>query len=322
MGPGSELGTMMEGLFGGASSGRSPTGRSRSDSSARRRELEERRKENERLGGSIEVPRKTSIDDIYKELDEISITEKTELVKMRELVFWAHDDTVEPEKSYRYRIRLGVFNPIAGTDQFDEECKSLKNNAILWSEFSDVTETVEIPGRLYFFCRDKHEASKTVTVTVCRYVLGYWYSKDFTVKQGEVIGKVAEPEVAWDEKEKDVTVPETIDYATGTILVDVIPVSDWSGTTLLRPRHYFDMLYSFDGTNIEHMPSKPEYWAKELQVKFNEIKASEKEEKEPLRAWGARPSVRRLGPRPGIEEMPPGLWPPGLMPPGYGPPRR
>ena len=309
-GRGGESG-MMGQLLSGMSPGRSPTGRGRSDrrsdSSARRSELEERRRENERLAGSREAPRKTSIDDIYKELDEILITDKTDLTKMRELVFWAHDDTVELEKSYRYKIRLGVFNPIAGTDQFSEEFKSLKNNAILWSEFSEVTETVEIPGRLYFFCRDKHEADKTVTVTVCRYVLGYWYSKDFAVKQGEVIGKVVEPETVKDEKEKDVTVtvPERIDYATGAVLVDVIPVSDWSGAAFLRPRHYFDTLYSFDGTNIEHMPTKPEYWAKELQVQFNEIKKSEKEPKEPLRAWVSRAGrVRQLIPagKPGGSE--------------------
>ena len=303
-GGGGESG-MMGQLLSGMSPGRSPTGRGRSDrrsdSSARRSELEERRREKERLAGSREASKKTSIDDIYKELDEILITEKTDLTKMRKpLVFWAHDDTVELEKSYRYKIRLGVFNPIAGTDQFSEEFKSLKNNAILWSEFSEVTETVEIPGRLYFFCRDKHEADKTVTVTVCRYVLGYWYSKDFAVKQGEVIGKVVEPETVKDEKdekEKDVTVPERIDYATGAVLVDVIPVSDWSGAAFLRPRHYFDTLYSFDGTNIEHMPTKPEYWAKELQVKFNEIKKSEKEPKEPLRAWASRAGrVRQLIP--------------------------
>ena len=302
-GIGQLLGSMSPGRGRTPIGGRSRSNR-RSDSSARRRELEERRRENERLAGSREAPKKTSIDDIHKELDEILITEKMDLVKMRELVFWAHDDTVEPEKSYRYRIRLGVFNPIAGTDQFGEECKSLKNNAILWSEFSDVTETVEIPERLYFFCRDKHEAGKTVTVTVCRYVLGYWYSKDFTVKQGEVIGKVVKPEVARDEKEKDVTVPKTIDYATGAVLVDVIPVSDWLGATLLRPRHYFDMLYSFDGTDIEHMPTKPEYWAKELQVQFNEIKKSEKEPKEPLRVWSSRPSRvgRRIIPAEGKPE--------------------
>jgi len=214
---------------------------------------------------------------------------------MRDLVFWAHDDIVETGKSYRYRIRLGVFNPVAGTNQFSEEYKSLKNNAILWSEFSDVSETVEIPGRFYFFSRDKHEASKTVTVTVSRYTLGYWYSKDFTVKQGEAIGKESEYKITKDEEKKKVTVPKTIDYVTGAVLVDVIPVSDWSGTTQLRPRHYFDMLYSFDGTNINHMSVQPRYWAEKLQAKFNEIKASEREPKEPLRDWSSgRTGVRRM----------------------------
>jgi len=266
---------------------------------SRRRERQERESEKERLEKSKEISKTTSISDIYDEFDEILITEKTDLAKMHQpLAFWAHDDTVEPEKSYRYRTRLGVFNPIAGTNQFSEQDKSLKNNVILWSGFSDITETVEIPGRLYFFPREIQEAAKIVTVTVCRYVLGYWYSKDFTVKQGEVIGNVVDSEDV--EEEKGVTIPERIDYATGAVLVDVILVNDWAGGKNLRARYYFDMLYSFDGTNIEHRPIKPRYWAEELQMKFNEIKKSEKEPKEPLRSWGGRPTRRRR-PTPGLE---------------------
>jgi len=235
------------------------------------------------------------------------------------LVFWAHDDTVEPEKSYRYRIRLGVFNPIAGTNQFSEQDKSLKNKVVLWSDFSDVTETVDIPGTLYFFPRDIQEASKLVTVTVCRYALGYWYTKDFTVKQGEVIGKVVKPETV--DEQKEVTIPDTIDYATGAVLLDVVPVNDWSGGKNLRARHYFDMLYSFEGTDIRRMPIKSKYWAVELQIKFNEIKKAEKEPKEPLREWGSRPGQRGRIPVPGREEvMPPGYGPPGMVPPGMVPP--
>ncbi len=52
------------------------------------------------------------------------------------------------------------------------------------------------------------------------------------------------------------------------------------------------MLYSFDGTNIERVPIKTRYWAEGLQAKFNEIKKSEKELKEPLRAWGIGLSER------------------------------
>ena len=63
-----------------------------------------------------------------------------------------------------------------------------------------------------------------------------------------------------EEKEKKVTVPEKIDYGTGAVLVDIVPVNDWSGSGKLTTRDYYDMLYSFDGMNIEHMPVKAMYW--------------------------------------------------------------
>ena len=246
--------------------------------------------------------------DIYDEFDEILLTSKSSVGKMQELVFWAYDDTVEPDKSYQYRIRLGIFDPIAGTDQFSEEYKSLKNNVILWSNFSDTTESVTVPAKLYFFPLDIQEAIKmvsTVKVTVARYVLGYWYSNNFTVKRGEVIGKAVdtaeeEKEAAKETAGEDVTIPETIDYSTGAVLVDVRgPVNDWLGGRNLRPRQYYDMLYSFDGTKIEHLPIESRYWAKGLLVKFNEIKRSEKEPKEALRVWGGRAGRRgRIGPGP------------------------
>jgi len=251
--------------------------------------------------------------------NEILITEKTDIAKMdKPLVFWAHDDTVEPEKSYRYRIRVGVFNPIAGTNQFSKRDKSLKNKVILWSEFSDATETVDIPGMLYFFPREIQEAARAVTVTASKYVLGYWYCKDFTIKQGEVIGKVVKYEATDEEEKNNVTIPKTIDYATGAILLDIIPVNDWSGGKNLRPRHYFDMLYSFDGTSIEHIPIQSRYWAEELQVRFNEIKRLANEPKEPLRDWGVR-GRERLMPLPTMPGMPSGM-PPGMWSPEFGPP--
>ncbi|MHC4913443.1 MAG: hypothetical protein ACYTE5_10680, partial [Planctomycetota bacterium] len=136
---------------------------------------------------------------------------------------------------------------------------------------------------------------------------------------GELIGKPSEYKMTDEEEKESVTVPETVDYATGAVLVDVMAVNDWSGGKNLRARHYFDMLYSFDGANIEHMPIKSRYWAEELLSRFNEIKRSEKDKKEPLREWGTRPGLQRRGPTPG-EGGPPGYGPPGFGPPGYGPP--
>jgi len=288
----------------GIAMGTPGTGRSGRSSGMpeRRKQLRKKRGKKERPERSRDSA-KITVDDIYEEFEKVRITEESDLAKMREpLVFWAHDDTAEPGKSYRYKIRLGVFNPIAGTDQFSEQYKSLKNDVILWSGFSDVTKPVDIPARLYFFPYGVQQAAKAVTVTVCRYTLGYWYSKDFTARQGEVIGKVveSEPVEAEQEQEKqEITVPETIDYATGAVLVDVIPVNDWSGAKNLRARLYFDMLYSFDGDNIERIPIKSMYWPEKLQARFNEIKKAEKEPKEPLRAWGGRVRRGRRAPRPG-----------------------
>jgi len=271
-----------------------------------------------------EIRRGPTVDDVYYEFQEISLTLRTDLAKMREpLVFWAHDDTVEPGKSYRYRIQLGVFNPVAGTKQFIKQDKSLKNQVVLWSKFSDVTESVEIPRMLYFFAKDIQEAAKKITVQVSKYVLGYWYSEDFPVRQGEVIGKVVESEreepkdrlgrrplslssgrsrYSYVTPQEQTTEPEAIDYSTSTVLVDAVAVNDWSGAGLLHPRHYFDMLYSLDGTNIEHMPIKPGNWSIELLDKFNEIKRSQRETKEPLRAWDSKVGGLRRLRAPGAEE--------------------
>ena len=45
-----------------------------------------------------------------------------------------------------------------------------------------------------------------------------------------------------------------VDYTTGKVLVDLVEVNDWGDAPNLRPRMYHDMLYTSDGTSIEHMP--------------------------------------------------------------------
>ncbi|MHC4545980.1 MAG: hypothetical protein ACYTDW_12270, partial [Planctomycetota bacterium] len=267
--------------------------RDETESLSRREEREERAREREeRLAELRATSITTTMDDIYKELDEILITRRTNLTKIREpLLFWAHDDTVEPGKSYRYRIRLGVFNPIAGTNKFNEQDEGLKNKIVLWSEFSEAEEIVKVPETLYFFPRDVKDAARIVTVDVARYKLGSWYIKDFAVKPGEDIGKVAEFEPA-EEKKRPLmmmpSVPETIDYTTGAVLVDVVPVNDWSGGRNMYARHYYDMLYSLDGVGIDHIPVSTRFWDEDLRNKLNEITRSQKEPKEPLRPWDSR----------------------------------
>jgi hypothetical protein len=250
---------------------------------------------------------------VYDEMDKISLVKKEkDLSKLRESIyFWAYDDTVEPGKSYRYRIRLGVFNPVAGTGQVQAEDAAYDSKVILWSSFSDVTDEVAIPKRLYFFPVNVQETAKGATsaeVQVCKYALGSWHSAQFVVKRGEVIGKVVKVEPSEQnkdkskdkdkDKDKGATQPEMIDYGTGAVLVDLVAVNDWSGDKNLQSRHYFDMLYSFDGTNIERVAAKLMSWPNELHAKYSEIKALEKKPKAALRAWGGRGAGggRRISP--------------------------
>jgi hypothetical protein len=85
--------------------------------------------------------------------------------------------------------------------------------------------------------------------------------------------------------------PDSIDYTTGAVLVDVTTVNGWSGGggANLSPRYCSDVLYSFDGTTIEHLPVGYGNWPKQLQIKFNEIKKLVERPKKALRRWTRRP---------------------------------
>jgi len=247
---------------------------------------------------SREASAKPTVEDVHNKLDELSIASITGLRELAELVFWAHDDSVEPGGEYRYRVRLGVFNPVAGRSQLSQRDAARNNEVILWSGFSAPSQVVEIPRRLYFFAKGIQEAAKEVTVQVSKYMLGYWYSEDFKVKGGEVIGDFVEAKAAkkpsvlaggtsFSAGGSAVAEPEAVDYDTGAVLVDVVVVNDFSGDKTMRARQYFDMLYSYDGTRIERMPVGDRYWPDELRVVRSEIRNSQREPKQPLRLWGA-----------------------------------
>lgn len=273
------------------------TSKRQTRSSTRRSDREKSRTQRKKEREAMES---ISLRDIEEELKNILLTEKTEVGRMREaLVLWAHDDTVDAEKTYRYRLRLGVFNPIAGKEQVGEQDEWQKDKVILWSEFSESSEPVEIPPRLCLFAQELQEATKTVTVTVSRHVRGYWYSADFMVKAGETIGSVRGLEPL--EFVEQLTVPEQIDYTTGAVLIDIARVDDWSGGTNPYKRQYYNMLYSFDGTSVERMAIKQRYWPEKLQARYTAIRKSEKGPKLPLRAFGSKISERSL--LSGTEEM-------------------
>jgi len=228
--------------------------------------------------------------DVYKDFEKKKLTEKVNLAKMREpLLFWAHDDTVVPGESYQYRIRLGVFNPIAGRDWVKEDQKDYKDKPVLWSGYSKVTETVQIPLMMHFFPLDVvAKEEKAVDIKVAKFHHGKWRSEDFRVRPGEMIGKVVEKELDQggiglvggymaDGADYSESKLEEVDFSTGASLVDVVEVSDWAGVNRLQQRDYADVLYSKDEASIAHLAVKVRNWPAQLQQQFNMVKVSERE---------------------------------------------
>lgn len=232
------------------------------------------------------------------------------------LLFWAFDDTVTPGKSYRYRIRLGVFNPIAGTDKFIDTQNPNKNNCVLFSKFVDAKQVITVPQKTFFFPVSKSTNSTKVSVDVYAYKLGHWYKDNFSVNFGEMIGKTLEnPDYNSDNAlERPVSSrtgrgglgadglsdsnlkPSVINYSTNAMYLDYIKVEHWAGSSNIYQKYYYEMLYSQDGKGILNMPIAPEgkrYWGENLEKTYKYLEAAEKESAPSLIAWSQTKTSNR-----------------------------
>ncbi|MFA5554382.1 MAG: hypothetical protein WDA68_07500 [Phycisphaerae bacterium] len=261
-----------------------------------------------------ELPQRDTVESVYAEMEQLRITPQTDIAQMKDLLIWAHDDTVLPGKTYRYRIRVGVLNPLAGTDSFVEGNETYRNKVILWGGFSE-TEPIEIPAKIYFFPVDIQEPVNIVKVEVAKYELGYWYNSDFLVKYGETIGKPKEQTATEEEIAKKILIPSQVDYTTGAFMVDVASVEDWEVSRVLRPRSYLEMYYSYDGIDINNMPIRQRNWASEVQSRYTEIRNLIRQPKEPLKPWGGTTGEHRR------EFLPPPGVPDSLLDPPMPPTR-
>jgi hypothetical protein len=272
----------------------SPTRTSPEPSSRRNRpDLSDRDREREELRLRREQEKETQKNPDVQ-LEQMLITDEKQLEEMTEpLVFWSHDDTVEPGNTYKYRIRLGVFNSLAGTNKLNSDSESYKDKVIIWSNFADAG-TIEIPDRLYFFATDIREAANSVIVEIFRYAMGYWYSKQYVVEAGEVIGKLDAPE-AEEKKSSDdipendlqqtasILIPEKVDFRTKAMMVDTSEVKDWTGGRNLRNNDHFEMYYSYDSSSIESQPIRQRYWSSDMLSTYNNIRSQMRQPKQPYR---------------------------------------
>jgi len=231
--------------------------------------------------------------DILDEFEDIRVTPRTDLGQLEKpLRVWAFDDSIGGEGVYQYKTRVGVFNPIAGHDWFSANESQFKDQVVLWSSYSEPTAEVKIADMIHFFpvgVSSDDKGEQVVDVQVSKYFLGRWRSEKFKVSPGQSIGEVVENDKASAKSTSDdnsssyddyfggstatasVQEPDTIDFGTNAVLVDVKRAKKWTGAGVLNPQQYADALYTLDGVTIEHVGVGKAQWPSDMRSQYDEV---------------------------------------------------
>ncbi|AQT68608.1 hypothetical protein STSP2_01776 [Anaerohalosphaera lusitana] len=300
-------GGMMPGMFG---PGMDPGAQNRNRRAQRRDQEEE------------------SIDDIREAFDEVVIEEFDKLGNQSEpLKVWAFDDTVKPGNTYRYRLKIGVLNPIAGKNWFASGQKDLQDDVILWSDYSNATDTVKLEPMVHIFPTEVAESRNAASMEVAKFYYGNWRVKEFEAAVGEPIGAV----VAIEEDEDQATAGmglygaqyqvDEIDYTTGNVLVDVATTTNWTSSSAIRSSDCDEIMFADSEGKMSHLAVGRRNWPGEMRSLYNEITNLASDE---FQLFNSRDeSARRKGrerrntPQQGPGNLP-GMFPPGMFGPGGG----
>lgn len=272
------------------------------------------------------------LQDIQKDVQALRLDEKTDLSKIRGLTtVWAHDDTTVPGSTYQYRMRLGVFNPIAGKDWLRSDEAHYKNQIVLWSPYSGPTDEIFIPEMIHVFPTEVIEAAngsdqpEGVELEVAKYYHGMWRIHTFEVYPGQLIGYELE-----DVPQEDQRTPRTrtdemmgvgigmgiqpqterVDFSTNMMMVDISREVSWGSS--LRPAGLYQMIYFDESERLLRSPVNKKNWTKAIRSDYDAVQDALTDE-----VQGQTPDMRMPGgldllpPRPGMEDR-------LLLPPGGG----
>lgn len=104
------------------------------------------------------------------------------------LEVWGHDINVQPGATYRYRILVGVFNPLFRQPNLHEEQAHMRNEITLLSTPSPWSDPVVVEPELYVFLTQVPR-DQAATFEVWRNVNSIWRNREFAnVSPGSVVG--------------------------------------------------------------------------------------------------------------------------------------
>ncbi len=146
-----------------------------------------------------------------------------ELETLDEVKIWAHDVTADPGKTYRYRLRVILYNPLAGYKPL------LKNRdqALLvgiTGPWSQPSKPVTMEKATYFFVTGPGDSENSAEVAVYHWNSGWLCRGKFQVAPGQPIG--GKQVKTFYQRGKDgkslIERKEPVDFSTGATMVDVV----------------------------------------------------------------------------------------------------
>lgn len=147
-----------------------------------------------------------------------------------QVVVWAHDDTVEAGKTYRYRMRVKLWNRYVGQPRplRDPTAAAL---AVLPGDWSLPTEPVTVAPSTHFFLSSGRTDKTGARVEVFKWREGKYVRRSFDVGVGDVIGGVVKlkkekekesgESASGGEGDRKTPVFEDVDFSTGAVVLDL-----------------------------------------------------------------------------------------------------
>jgi hypothetical protein len=129
--------------------------------------------------------------------------------QLENVIGWAHDDSAQPGRVYRYRVTYKIKNPLWNTREVAKDPKHAELFALASAVKTDDTAwsaEVEVPSLTNFFVLNAQPERGTAKVVVFRRQDGELQKKEFEVSPGDVIGGIDEG--------------SGVDFTTGWTMVD------------------------------------------------------------------------------------------------------
>ncbi|MGC9454800.1 MAG: hypothetical protein ACP5HU_08030 [Phycisphaerae bacterium] len=162
-------------------------------------------------GSSDDLPRPTPVPPLSTQIDNGSV------------LVWLHEENLQSNRFYRYRVRLRVLNPLYTWDQYAPDEQTARQSSI-HTPFSEWSEELEVPRDVQFFLtgalppRQDSDGGGRVVVTVFRHSRGQVVRYRFTVSPGDPIGRVEEVPVIDPLAGGEAETP--VDFSTGAVAID------------------------------------------------------------------------------------------------------